>query len=177
MIIYKITNLVNNKIYIGQTNGNRKNYLGGGKILKLAFKKYGRCNFKKEIIIEGEFNRLLTDELEKHYIKLYNSTNKKVGYNLENGGEGHPGKKHTNETKLKISIANKGKKKSPFSEQHKLNISLAKKGIPQNKPRSKETIEKFKKSRYGKPLTEKHKKALSIARLKYLKAKSNKPKK
>lgn len=174
MIIYKITNLVNGKIYIGQTNGNRKNYLGGGKILKLAFKKYGRYNFKKETIIEGNFNRLLTDELEKHYIKLYNSTDKEVGYNLENGGEGHPGKKHTNETKIKISIANKGKKKFPFSEQHKLNISLAKKGISHSKPRSKEAIENFKKSRCGKPLTEQHKKALSIARLTYL---QNKPKK
>jgi len=174
MIIYKITNLVNNKIYIGQTNGNRKNYLGGGKILKLAFKKYGRCNFKKEIIIKGDFNRTLTDELEKHYIRLYNSTNKKVGYNLENGGEGHPGKKHTKETKLKMSIAAKGKKKAPFSDQHKLNISLAKKGISHNKPKSKEAIENFKKSRCGKPLTEQHKKALSIARFKYL---QNKPKK
>lgn len=174
MIIYKITNIVNNKIYIGQTNGNRKNYLGGGKILKLAFKKYGRQNFKKEIIVQGNFNRFLIDELEKHYIRLYNSTNKKIGYNLENGGEGHPGKKHTKETKLKMSIAAKGKKKAPFSEQHKLNISLSKKGIIHSKPKSREAIENFKKSRCGKPLTEQHKKALSIARLKYLQNKTKK---
>ena len=147
MIIYKITNLVNNKIYIGQTNGNRKSYLGGGKILKLAFKKYGRYNFKKEVIIEGNFNRFLTDELEKHYIRLYNSTNKKVGYNLENGGEGHPGKKHTEETKLKMSIAAKGKKKVSFSELHKQRISEAKKGKPHNKPRSLEAIINWKLSR------------------------------
>jgi CRISPR/Cas system-associated endonuclease/helicase Cas3 len=41
MIIYKITNQVNSKIYIGQDKHNNPNYLGSGKILHLAFKKYG----------------------------------------------------------------------------------------------------------------------------------------
>jgi group I intron endonuclease len=168
MIIYKTTNLINGKIYIGQTNGNRKNYIGGGKILKTAIKKYGKENFKFEIIVKGDFNRTLVDDLEIHYIRLYNSTNKNIGYNLENGGFGHPGKKLSKKHKLKISKANKGKKKKPFSEEHKLKISISKKGIKQKTTRSKQAIENFKKSRCGKPLTEEHKKALSMARLKYL---------
>ncbi len=172
MIIYKTTNLVNNKIYIGQTNGNRKNYKGGGKLLKLAFNKYGRDSFKFEVIIKGDFNQVLIDDLERHYIRLYNSTNLNIGYNLESGGFGHIGKKHSVETKLKMSLAAKGKKKTPFSETHKLNISKAKKNIPWKRKKTVEEMITWRKSRVGKPLTIKHKKALSLARLTYL----NKPK-
>ena len=50
MIIYKTTNLVNGKTYVGQDSKNNKKYLGSGKILKSAIKKYGRSSFKKEII-------------------------------------------------------------------------------------------------------------------------------
>ena len=50
MIIYKTTNIVNGKIYIGQSHGLDKTYLGGGTILKKALKKYGRKNFKFEVI-------------------------------------------------------------------------------------------------------------------------------
>lgn len=91
MIIYKTTNLINGKIYIGQTRTKSlTKYKGGGKQLKGAIKKYGWCNFKCEKIIKGNFNQVLTDELEIHYIQLYNSTNKNIGYNIEKGGEeGH----------------------------------------------------------------------------------------
>lgn len=50
MFIYKTTNLVNNKIYIGQSKKNKPEYLGSGKILKKAIKKYGIEKFKKEIL-------------------------------------------------------------------------------------------------------------------------------
>ena len=50
MIIYKTTNLVNGKIYIGKDKNNNPSYLGSGKILKLAIKKYGKENFTKETI-------------------------------------------------------------------------------------------------------------------------------
>lgn len=55
MQIYKITNLITGRIYIGQTNGKRDRYYGGGLIIKQAVKKYGKKNFKKEIIVEGNF--------------------------------------------------------------------------------------------------------------------------
>ena len=47
MIIYKTTNLVNKKIYIGQDSKNNPEYLGSGAIVKKAIKKYGKENFKK----------------------------------------------------------------------------------------------------------------------------------
>jgi hypothetical protein len=47
--IYKTTNLINEKIYIGQCRrlDCSKGYLGGGKAIKLAIKKYGKKNLKK----------------------------------------------------------------------------------------------------------------------------------
>jgi hypothetical protein len=49
-VIYKITNLINQKIYIGKDSTNRKNYYGSGKAIKNAILKYGEDNFSKEII-------------------------------------------------------------------------------------------------------------------------------
>lgn len=85
--IYKITNTINNKIYIGQSNGFIKNYLGSGKKIKEAIKIFGKNSFKKEMIISGFFNFKLINELERHYIRLYNSNNKEIGYNKQKGGK------------------------------------------------------------------------------------------
>ena len=98
MIIYKTTNLVNDKIYIGQDKNNNPTYLGSGKILHLAFQKHGIENFNKEIIEECESQEIL-NEREKYWINYYNSTDRKVGYNIAKGGNGgdtlsnHPDKK------------------------------------------------------------------------------------
>lgn len=90
--IYKITNLINNKVYIGQTtqypNKRFKQHLSYGYYLTKAIKKYGKENFEFKIVIQGDFNKLFTDELEKHYIHLYNSNNSLSGYNLLSGGRG-----------------------------------------------------------------------------------------
>lgn len=87
MIIYKTTNLVNGKIYIGQDKYNNPMYLGSGKILHLAFQKYGIENFNKEILEECESVQEL-NEREKHWISFYNSTDRKIGYNIALGGNG-----------------------------------------------------------------------------------------
>lgn len=52
-IIYKTTNLINGKIYVGlhSTDNVDDNYLGSGWILKSAIKKYGRENFKREVLL------------------------------------------------------------------------------------------------------------------------------
>lgn len=50
--LYKTTNLVNKKYYIGVHAGNvlDESYLGSGRLIKYAIKKYGRNNFKREIL-------------------------------------------------------------------------------------------------------------------------------
>lgn len=90
--IYKLTlnknteSFKKGQVYIGQSNGNRKDYLGGGQLVRNLKKKYGREIFDKEIIVSGEFSRKLLDELEIHYIRLYGGTSK--GLNIAKGGSG-----------------------------------------------------------------------------------------
>ena len=50
MVIYLTTNLVNGKKYLGKDTKNLPSYLGSGIFLKQAIEKYGKNNFKKEII-------------------------------------------------------------------------------------------------------------------------------
>ena len=139
MVIYKITNQVNSKIYIGQDKYNNPNYLGSGKILHLAFKKYGTENFVKEIIEECESKELL-DEREKYWINFYKSTERNIGYNIALGGEGgdtisnHPNKqdigRRIGESNKKIWEDFEYKKnmselrKSQFTEETRQKISI-----------------------------------------------------
>lgn len=85
MIIYKTTNLINNKFYIGKDAKNTKSYLGSGKVLKQAIQKYGKENFKKEIL-EYCTDLEHLDEREIYWIDKYNAL--EVGYNLTEGGTG-----------------------------------------------------------------------------------------
>lgn len=127
--IYKITNKINGKIYIGLTirsfksriSNHKNNFIKNkypGIALYKAFKKYGYENFESSIIVEGDFNKKLLVELEKHYIRLHNSYagvgNK--GYNLTTGGEGGENKIITIESRVKMSIAQKNKLYRPSRE-------------------------------------------------------------
>ena len=77
MNIYKITNLVNGKIYIGKDTKDRKDYYGSGIVIKQAIKKYGKENFKKEILEKcSEYETL--NEKEKYWINFYKSTDKNI---------------------------------------------------------------------------------------------------
>jgi hypothetical protein len=92
MIIYKTTNLINGKIYIGKDVKNNSNYYGSGKILKQAIKKYGKENFKKEILVECfSKSELELEEIEQ--INKYSSNDPNIGYNITNGGSGGVTKK------------------------------------------------------------------------------------
>lgn len=106
-IIYRIMNLINNKVYIGQTintfniryGKNKKSGIGAERVLDAyegsenknrhlynSLRKYGTDNFKVEILKKG----LTIDELnywEELYIALYNSTDNRYGYNYKKGGE------------------------------------------------------------------------------------------
>jgi len=87
MIIYKTTNLINRKIYIGKDKHNDPRYLGSGKSLHYAIKKYGRENFQKEILEYCESENHMAEQ-EMIWIHKFNSTDRAIGYNMTNGGLG-----------------------------------------------------------------------------------------
>lgn len=89
MIVYKTTNTINNKLYIGQQSNELKKpfYLGSGKILKQAIKKYGREKFEK-IVLEKCANKEELNEREIYWIKKLNTTDSSIGYNITPGGTG-----------------------------------------------------------------------------------------
>jgi len=81
MIIYKTTNLINGKYYIGKQQVYTKSYLGSGTALKHAIKKYGRKNFKKEILETcNTENDLKSKEL--WWLDKLNAIKDKTSYNL-----------------------------------------------------------------------------------------------
>ena len=85
--VYLTKNLINGKEYIGShhTNNIKDGYLGSGTILVYAIKKYGKSNFKREIL-EYCDDILSARKLEKIYIKKHN-TLVPIGYNINpNGG-------------------------------------------------------------------------------------------
>lgn len=82
MIIYKVKNKINGKIYIGQTRKKKyRKYFGSGTKIKCAIKKYGKENFTYKVLRKCE-NQDQLDFWEEVYIKKFNSTNKKIGYNI-----------------------------------------------------------------------------------------------
>lgn len=87
--IYKTTNLKNGKIYIGQHVASKfepNKYIGSGCLFKAALKYYGISNFKCELLATcNSINEL--NELEKYYIKYYNSQDRSIGYNIADGGD------------------------------------------------------------------------------------------
>ena len=145
--IYRITNLINGKTYIGQHKYKTLNddYMGSGKLLKRAQKKYGIKNFKKEILVFNISKKEHADLLEKTFIT---SEREKTGaencYNITDGGEGysgphslehikkiseaHKGRHLSEEHKKKLSIVLKRKYHKSFSEEHRRKLSETKKG-------------------------------------------------
>ena len=134
MYIYKITNNINGKIYIGQTSkdlGKRFNEHmrsnSNCRKLKYAVKKYGKENFSIEEL-GGANSQSELNCLEKHYIALLNT--RENGYNICSGGkfskhtlesielirQANLGKKHTEETKQKLREGNAWKGK--FGKNH-----------------------------------------------------------
>lgn len=125
--IYKITNLINGKVYIGQSiNFKNRMYYYNGSLAKgqnklhNAFKKYGINNFIMEQIAFGKKGEDL-DNLEVFNITSYDSI--KNGYNCESGGTN--GYSHSAETRRKLSEARKGR---VISEETRRKISESLKG-------------------------------------------------
>lgn len=130
--IYEVTNLINGKTYIGQhtTQDLNDGYMGSGANLLKAFKKYGRFNFKKEILLFA-INQAALNFFEKCLV-TEEFINQQNNYNLREGGGSKgklseecilklKGQKRTDESRLKMSMAHKGKK---LSDEHKRKIGL-----------------------------------------------------
>lgn len=144
--IYKITNTINQKCYIGKSLDvdkrihQHKYNINSRPYLQNAINKYDINNFTFEIIESG-LDKNDYGEREKYWISYYNSMAPN-GYNLTSGGENYPGCKMSDIVKNKISVANKGKifsdltrqrmsksaKIKYFSDAHKNNMSLSKLG-------------------------------------------------
>lgn len=168
--IYKITNLVDEKTYIGQHKYKKLNdsYMGSGKHLKRAIKKYGIENFKKEILVFNIVRKDFINLLEKEYIKFYRSIGQ-AEYNITDGGEGgsYKGRLFSEKTKMKMSESRKG---IHLSEETKDKISEKLKGqAPWNKGKchSEETRRKISDANKGKHRSEE-------SRMRYSEAKKGK---
>lgn len=140
--VYCITNLINNKIYIGKArNINQRwsqhkscaNKNKGNSVLYKAIRKYGIDNFTISILEELEDEETCYKKESEWIIKL-NSTNREIGYNMGFGGEGNRGKYITEETRKKHSIRSKRNyslevaerlRKAKFTDEARKNSSLA----------------------------------------------------
>lgn len=150
--IYKITNNINGKYYIGkhQTRNLNDTYMGSGKGLKRAIQKYGIENFTKEILFIFSNEQEMNDK-EKELVIISEET-----YNMTAGGHGgfdyirrnglchqsgtkHPmwGKRHSEETKKHWSVLRKGK------QTGSANPMWGKVGPNKGKSPSAETREKY----------------------------------
>ena len=131
--VYKITNKVTNKVYIGITNqGSGARYrhhwyesrIGEPSPIHRYMAKYGEENFTLEIIdFADTYDEL--KEKEKYWIKQYNSIDRTIGYNLTEGGDGTFGRKHSEETKEKIRQKALGRK---LSDETKKKMSDIRRG-------------------------------------------------
>jgi group I intron endonuclease len=178
--IYRIKNLLNSKIYIGQTKDPKTRWSRHKSDARLgkkynwylydAMRKYGVDNFIFEVIAQTKYIEEV-DRLEILLIEQYKSTDRNFGYNISEGGQSN--KLVSVETREKQSKAAKGRKpwnkNIPCSEETKKLLSEANKGkkfrlgvkasaetkkilsnINLGKKASEETIEKMSRSMMGK---------------------------
>ena len=144
--IYKITNSVNGKAYIGLSIDDvgkvriRKHLSGNGSVpLKNAIAKYGKNVFSIEILHEGIIPELL-NSYEIDAIAKYNTISPN-GYNLTAGGEGAI---PTDETRRKMSEAKLGKRRKPHSLETRRKMSESHKGKKMSAEAVQKVSEKLK---------------------------------
>lgn len=119
--------------YIGRhISTNTKSYFSGGILIKRIKNSYGIKAFKKTILVENIFNLNLINELEKHYIRVYNTYKytSNNGLNLTLGGDGSSGAVLSDEHKLNISLKNTGR---IVSNETRIKISNYVKNNPNKK--------------------------------------------
>lgn len=169
--IYKITNKINNKCYIGQSINierrfeEHKNTNRTSKYLHRAMIKYGIDNFKFEIIEICHKEEL--SEKEKYWINYYHSISP-YGYNLTDGGDGgntfrYRTEEQMEETKKKISNAVSGENNGFFGKHHSEKTKEKLKQINIGKKLSQETKNKISESLQNHIVTNSTKQKISEA--------------
>jgi group I intron endonuclease len=164
--IYRITNTVNGKCYVGQTiqslekrwNNHCYAALRGHAQQRLsrAIRKYGRDAFTVEILEDcSHTTHEHIDAREIHWIAEYNSTNPRFGYNMTEGGEGGV---PTDEVRAKMSASLRGVKNpnygKPRSVETRKRISAATLGkvfTPETRVKLSEKKRGHRHPGYGKP--------------------------
>lgn len=165
-VIYKTVNKTNGRWYIGKDQQNNKNYLGSGKVLIQAIKKYGKENFEKTILVETNSNIKLV-KLEKHFIKKFNAVVDPKSYNIAEGGRGGNLIAGYTDKERKIhgeKIKNGQKNMSEEAKKErsrKQAIASTGRTYP---PRSKECRAKLRAARLGTKHTDETKRQMSIDR-------------
>jgi group I intron endonuclease len=145
-LIYQITNKINGKVYIGkhQTKDLNDNYMGSGKLLKCAIKKYGIDNFKKDILYifdsEDAMNEKEKEIVNKDFVHLEQT------YNLCEGGCGGFSYINSNPekflTKKRLDSLMKGNSKS-FKEKYNSDVEFRNKVNIILKKATEKFIEKY----------------------------------
>jgi len=134
-IVYKWTNTINGKWYIGSHKGScNDGYIASGKAVKNAMSKYGMHVFIRDILYIGEDFR----EVEEFVLEVLSAATDKKSYNLKNtatGGYVWTGREDTEEYKAwKLAIGSPGEKNPMYKKTH-----------------TEEAIQKIRESKLGKP--------------------------
>ena len=167
MIIYKTTNLLTGKIYIGQKTSHKgklinslddllqTDYYGSSKALKDDIKEFGEKNFKREVLEEGIENRKELNAKETEWNLKHDATNPDIGYNISK--QSFPffaGCHHTEEAKEKISKA-MSNRTITVETRKKMSENLKGNKLHKNKIASEETRKKLSDAHIGKPSSRK----------------------
>jgi len=177
MIIYKATNKTNGKIYIGKTMNSLHQRMSEHKrhsknsvmILHKAIQKYGFDKFEFVVLFNCDDAKILFDK-EIELIEQFDSTNKRIGYNISKGGDGadagenHPlfgkkrpefsesisGENHPNFGKVGMLSPRYGQKHTTKTKKKMSNSLIG------NKRRVDKTLYEFEHSEYGKVISTKY---------------------
>jgi len=167
--VYVLENLVSGKMYVGQTsnpsNRQKQHFSGvhhGTPLIERAILKYGTDQFDF-VLLESLLSLEDANLRETYWIEEL-ETLAPGGYNLKEGGLG--GGPDSPETRLKKSLSKQGKQNSFYGKKHseetKRKISLAKTGVSvklsqQTREWRRKHMLKLNRSRTGRPLSEEHK--------------------
>lgn len=149
-ILYKITNNINGKKYVGihSTDNICDGYMGSGVALRLAYKRYGTENFTREILgFYGSRDEAYDAErgiVNQKWIEDNSTYNMAIGGKGVGSGKNHPiyGYKHTEESKAKISDAHKGENNPNYGK-------LGEDSAHYGHKHTKETIDKLRELATG----------------------------